>query len=125
MNRKFAYDQVIKLSDYNKLLELRGDKKVSLADDEYLINAVKELGDKIVNEDSIKTLTLPNGVKLKQKEVLTTGYTYSWGVGYVMPGVTIGSGCVIGAGSIVVNDIPDNSVAAGVPARVIKTINQW
>lgn len=42
----------------------------------------------------------------------------------VMPGVTIGSGCVIGAGSIVVNDIPDNSVAAGVPARVIKTINQ-
>ena len=59
------YDQVIKLSDYNKLLELRGDKKVSLADDEYLINTVKELGDKIANEDSIKTLTLSNGVKLK------------------------------------------------------------
>lgn len=76
------YDQVIKLSDYNKLLELRGDKKVSLANNEYLINTVKELGDKISKEDSIKTLTLSNGVKLKQKEVLTSGYTYSWGVGY-------------------------------------------
>ena len=42
----------------------------------------------------------------------------------VMPGVTIGSGCVIGAGSVVTKDIPDNSLVAGVPAKVIKTINQ-
>lgn len=40
----------------------------------------------------------------------------------VMPGVKIGSGCVIGAGSIVSKDIPDNSVAAGVPAKVIRNI---
>ena len=100
------YDQVIKLSDYNKLLELRGDKKVSLADDEYLINTVKELGDKIANEDSIKTLTLSNGVKLKQKEVLTTGYTYSWGVGYgfiiVVPDNAI-TGLEEGATNLIVN----------------------
>ena len=100
------YDQVIKLSDYNKLLELRGDKKVRLADDEYLINTVKELGDKIASEDSIKTLTLSNGVKLKQKEVLTTGYTYSWGVGYgfiiVVPNHAI-TGLEEGATNLIVN----------------------
>lgn len=40
----------------------------------------------------------------------------------VLPGVTIGDNCVIGAGSVVVKDIPANSVAAGNPCKVIKTI---
>ncbi len=38
----------------------------------------------------------------------------------ILPGVNIGSNCVIGAGSIVTHNIPENSVAAGNPARVIK-----
>lgn len=40
----------------------------------------------------------------------------------VMPGVTIGSNVVIGGGSVVVKDIPDNSVAVGNPCRVIKKV---
>ncbi len=40
----------------------------------------------------------------------------------VLPGVTIGDNCVIGAGSVVTRDIPSNSVAAGNPCRVIKQI---
>lgn len=40
----------------------------------------------------------------------------------VCPGVTIGDGCVIGAGSVVTKDIPANSFAAGVPCRVIRAI---
>jgi lipopolysaccharide O-acetyltransferase len=40
----------------------------------------------------------------------------------VCPGVTIGQGAVIGANSVVVQDIPDFSVAVGAPARVVKTI---
>jgi len=39
----------------------------------------------------------------------------------VMPGVTIGDNVVIGAHSIVTRDIPDNSVAAGNPARVLSS----
>ena len=42
----------------------------------------------------------------------------------VMPGVTIGNGCVIGAGSVVTKDVEDNCLVAGVPAKVIKKINQ-
>ena len=42
----------------------------------------------------------------------------------VCPGVTIGSGCVIGAGSVVTRDIPDNSFAAGVPCRVIRELTE-
>lgn len=39
----------------------------------------------------------------------------------VCPGVTIGQGAVIGANSVVTRDVPDFSVAAGAPARVVKT----
>ena len=39
----------------------------------------------------------------------------------IMPGVTIGRGCIIGAGAVVTKDIPDYSIAAGVPAKVVKT----
>jgi len=38
----------------------------------------------------------------------------------ILPGVTIGEGCVIGANSVVNIDIPSYSIAAGVPAKVIK-----
>ena len=37
----------------------------------------------------------------------------------VLTGVTVGRGAVVGAGSVVTNDIPSYSVAAGVPARVV------
>ncbi|MFK2823431.1 serine O-acetyltransferase [Arcobacter sp. YIC-80] len=36
--------------------------------------------------------------------------------------VKLGKGCVIGANSVVLNDIPDNTVAVGIPAKVIKNI---
>ena len=40
----------------------------------------------------------------------------------IVPGVSIGSNSVIGAGSVVTKDIPDGVVAAGIPCRVIKPI---
>lgn len=43
----------------------------------------------------------------------------------IMEGVIIGDNCVIGAGSIVTKNIPPNSVAAGVPAKVICTIEEY
>ena len=42
----------------------------------------------------------------------------------ILPGVTIGDNCVIGAGSVVTKDIPDGCVAAGNPANVKKEIKQ-
>lgn len=40
----------------------------------------------------------------------------------ILPGVTIGEGCTIAAGSIVTKDIPAFSVAMGQPARVVKKV---
>ena len=42
----------------------------------------------------------------------------------VLQGVSIGSGCVIAAGSVVTRDLPDNAMAAGVPAEIKKIITQ-
>lgn len=42
----------------------------------------------------------------------------------IMPGVIIGKGAVIGAGAVVTNNIPDYSVAIGIPAKVIKTFEK-
>lgn len=42
----------------------------------------------------------------------------------VCGGVTIGEGCVIGAGSVVTRDIPPYSLAAGNPCRVIRKITE-
>lgn len=42
----------------------------------------------------------------------------------ILPGITIGKGCVIGAGAVVTKDIPDNSMAVGNPAKVIRKLNQ-
>ena len=43
----------------------------------------------------------------------------------IMPGVTIGNNCVVGCGAIVTKSIPDNSIAAGVPARIIESLSEY
>ncbi|MBC7439039.1 MAG: sugar O-acetyltransferase [Flavobacterium sp.] len=42
----------------------------------------------------------------------------------ICPGVKIGNGCVIGAGAVVTKDIPNNSLAVGNPAKVIRKLNE-
>jgi acetyltransferase-like isoleucine patch superfamily enzyme len=57
---------------------------------------------------------------------ITVGSNVYFGYGaIVLPGVTIGDNVVIGAGAVVSRDVPSNSVAVGVPARVIKTLEEY
>lgn len=43
----------------------------------------------------------------------------------ILPGVNIGDNVIVGAGSVVTKDIPSNSVAAGIPARIIKPLDDY
>lgn len=92
------------------------------------------LGKNVHITEGVKFLTHDGGTLLYRKEIPDLEITKPIVVGddvyfgnnvIILPGVTIGSNVVIGAGAIVSHDIPDNSVAVGVPARVIKSADEY
>ena len=58
---------------------------------------------------------LAGWVKVKKGAYIYTGAS-------VIPSVTVGANAIVGAGAVVLEDVPDNAVVVGVPARVIKYI---
>ena len=65
----------------------------------------------------------PRRDKLEAARPITIGDNVWLGGGVIVcPGVTIGDNSVIGAGSVVTRDVPENVVAVGNPARVIRSI---
>jgi len=62
-----------------------------------------------------KTL-LPAPVLIRENAWIGAGAT-------ILPGVTVGQDAVVAAGAVVTTDVPDGTVVAGVPARVIKTFH--
>jgi len=42
----------------------------------------------------------------------------------ILQGVTIGENAIVAAGAVVASDVPDNSIAGGIPANIIKTISK-
>ncbi|WP_326717241.1 sugar O-acetyltransferase [Vagococcus jeotgali] len=56
------------------------------------------------------------------KPVVIGDKVWIGGGAIINPGVTIGDNCVIGSGAVVTKDIPENTIAAGNPCRVIRPI---
>ncbi len=92
------------------------------------------LGTNVYITDGVKFITHDGGTLLFRNQVCDLEITKPIVVGnnvyfgnnvIILPGVTIGSNVVIGAGAVVTKDIPDNSVAVGVPARAIKTTEEY
>ncbi len=67
------YDAVIKLSDYNKLLELRGKDKITLKNNEYSVVAYFKIKND-ENFNKINKITLSNGIELNRKEIMTKNF---------------------------------------------------
>lgn len=103
---------------------------VTFGSEPYLI----EIGDNVTITQEVKFNTHDGGVGvLRQKHpglnvfgrIMIGNNVFIGSASQIMPGVRIGNNVVIGAGSIVTKDIPDNVVAAGVPARVVKSIEEY
>ena len=90
-----------------------------------------EIGDRVAFGPNV-TLVLasyPNFSKLKKvlprkpRRIVIGEDTWVGANVTILPNIVIGKCCVIGAGAVVSHDVPDYSVVAGVPAKLIKTIN--
>ncbi len=66
-------DLVIKLSDYNKLMDLKNESRLNLQEDEFLINCSKEACEKI-EESNIKEFKTKTGKSLKVKDITNEGF---------------------------------------------------
>lgn len=75
-------DSLIAISDYNKLLKMRGMSPVTLDKNQYMIHTSKEYQSIIESKSNPKKITLPDGQILIQKECRVEGYTTAWGAGY-------------------------------------------
>ena len=93
-----------------------------------------KIGNNVHLTDGIRFVTHDGGTLILRDKVpdleitkpITIGDNVYIGLqSLILPGVTIGNNVVIGARSVVTRDIPDNSVAVGQPARVIKTIEEY
>lgn len=73
---------------------------------------VRRIDDKYCDVDIFKRVEIGDNVHIGTNVI-------------ILPGVRIGNNCIIGVGAVVTKDIPDNSVAVGIPARIIETIDDY
>lgn len=77
----------------------------------------------IYTHSSASRCVTDRAVALEQSPVRIGDCTFIGANAVILMGVTIGDHCIIGAGSVVSTDLPNHSVAVGVPARVIGTVD--
>lgn len=94
------------------------------------------IGNNVHITADVRFLTHDGGTLILKKEMPDPGFVITGNIvvgndtyigirSIILPGVKIGNRCIIGCGSIVTKDIPDNSVAVGVPAKVIGTVDGY
>lgn len=102
---------------------------VDFGSEPYLITLGDNVGDtdmKFVTHDGAVRVFRGEHPDLDIIAPIKVGNNIFLGIGViVMPGGTIGDNVVIGAGAVVTKDIPSNCVAAGIPAKPIKSIDEY
>ena len=92
------------------------------------------IGENVHITDGVKFITHDGGTLLFRDKTPDLDITLPIKIGnnvyignntIILPGVKIGDNVIVGAGGVVTKDIPNNSVAVGVPAKVIETIDEY
>lgn len=101
----------------------------SLASEPYLI----KFGNHVAIAKGLTLITHTSGWNFRDKipdlqlfgKIIIDDNTYIGANVTILPNITIGKNCLISAGAVVTKDIPDNSIAAGVPAKVIGNMDDF
>lgn len=76
--------------------------------------------------DSHSIIDLSTGKRINYaKDIVINDHVWLAAHTQVLKGVTIGANSIIATGAVVTKDVPSNSIAAGVPAKVVKTNVNW
>jgi acetyltransferase-like isoleucine patch superfamily enzyme len=95
---------------------------VTIEDEVFVGHNVSFINDRYPRSTNIDgSLQLPEDWKMehtlvKRRASIGTGST-------ILCGITIGENAIVGAGSVVTRDVPDNAVAAGNPARILRYVD--
>ena len=82
------------------------------------------IGNNVLIAPNVQIYTATHPIELNERLTpVETPRCWIGGGVIILPGVTIGKGSVIGAGSVVTKSIPENSLAVGNPCKVIRKIN--
>lgn len=92
-----------------------------------------EIGSNCAITSGVKIFTHGGGRVLRDEipdfdifgKVKIGNYVYIGSNSLIMPGVTIGSHVLVAAGSVVTKSVPDNTVIAGNPAKIVSTIEEY
>lgn len=82
------------------------------------------IGNRVVINANVQLLTGSHGTKdpawlLLAKPIVISDYAWIANNAIILPGVTVGKGAVVGAGSVVTKDVPDFAIVAGNPAKIV------
>lgn len=142
---KIYYYVRIKIADpyfvgfiYNKIYDMNignncrilGAKLSMFGSEPYLV----KIGNNVTITDGVRFITHDGAVSLFRSEypglhkfgLISIEDNCFIGIGaIIMPGVTLGAGSIVGAGSVVTKSVPPGSVCAGNPARILMTVNEY
>jgi acetyltransferase-like isoleucine patch superfamily enzyme len=103
-----------------------GEESAILGSVTIALHADVHIGSRVVINDGAKLLTGSHHVadhrwRTFDKPIVIKDYAWIAENAIILPGVTIGRGAVVGAGSVVRTDVPDYAICFGNPARVYPT----
>ncbi len=64
----------------------------------------------------------PAQIDLEERTVFIDDDAWVGAMSIILPGITVGKGSIIGAGSVVTKDVPPYTIVAGNPARIVRTL---
>lgn len=84
------------------------------------------MGIDVWTSDFHSIINCKNGKRINEpKDVIIGNHVWVGANALLLKGITLGNNCIIAAGSIVTKSVPENSIVAGCPAKIIKNDIDW